>query len=57
VNLLAKAITNAGGTEPDKIRGALLAIRGYQGVEGTYNFDQNGDCLRGYNIVRNDNGR
>jgi branched-chain amino acid transport system substrate-binding protein len=57
VHLLAKAISSAGGTEPEKIRTAILTIRDYQGVEGTYNFDQNGDGLRGYNIVHNDNGR
>jgi branched-chain amino acid transport system substrate-binding protein len=56
MNVLAKAIATAGSTEPDKIRDAILAIRGYQGAEGTYDFDQNGDGLHGYNIVHNDNG-
>lgn len=56
VHVLAKAIASAGSTDPQKIRDALLAIRGYQGVEGTYNFDNNGDGLHGYNIVKNDNG-
>lgn len=57
VNLLALAINTAGSTEPDKIRTALLGIRGYPGAEGEYNFDANGDGLRGYNIVRNDAGK
>jgi branched-chain amino acid transport system substrate-binding protein len=56
MNVLAKAIDTAGSTEPGKIREAILAIRGHQGAEGTYNFDQNGDGLHGYNIVHNDNG-
>lgn len=56
VHVLAKAIASAGSTDPQKIRDALLAIKGYQGVEGIYNFDNNGDGLHGYNIVKNDNG-
>lgn len=56
VHVLAQAITKAGSVDPQKIRDALLAVKGYRGVEGTYNFDNNGDGLHGYNIVRNDNG-
>ncbi len=55
--ILALAMTYAKGTEPEAIRKAILAIRGYQGLEGTYNFDENGDGLRGYNVVKNDNGK
>jgi branched-chain amino acid transport system substrate-binding protein len=57
VHLLAKAMADAGGTEPEKIRAALLAIRGHQGVEGTYSFDPTGEGLRSYNVVRNEGGR
>ena len=57
VNLLAKAINDAGSTEPEKIRAALAAIRGYAGAEGEYNFDEKGDGLRGYNVVKNENGK
>ena len=57
INLLGLAINNAGSTDPDKIRDALLAVKNYAGAEGEYNFDQNGDGLRGYNIVKNDNGK
>ena len=57
VNLLALAISTAGSTDPERIRTALLGIRGYAGAEGEYNFDANGDGLRGYNIVRNDSGK
>jgi branched-chain amino acid transport system substrate-binding protein len=42
---------------PQKIREAILSVKGYVGAEGTYNFDQNGDGLHGYNIVKNDNGK
>ena len=57
VSILGKAINAAGSTDPHKIRDAILAIRGYQGAEGEYNFDANGDGLHGYNVVRNDNGK
>lgn len=56
VHVLALAIAKAGSTDPDKIRAALLEMKDYRGVEGTYNFDKNGDGLHGYNIVKNDNG-
>ena len=56
VHVLAEAITRAGSVDPEKVRDALLAVKGYRGVEGVYNFDKNGDGLHGYNIVKNDNG-
>jgi branched-chain amino acid transport system substrate-binding protein len=56
VQILARGISDAKSTEPDKIRAAILAIKGYEGAEGTYNFDANGDGLHGYNIVKNDRG-
>ena len=57
VKLYAMAINNAKSTKPDDIKAALHAIQGYKGVEGTYNFDKNGDGLHGYNIVKNVNGK
>ena len=57
VHVLALAIGNAKSLEPQKIREAILSVRGYEGAEGIYNFDQNGDGLHGYNVVRNDNGK
>ena len=57
VHLLVLAIKNANSTSPDAIRKALLAIHGYKGVEGTYNFDKNGDGVHGYNVVKNDHGK
>src|SRR3954471_13376533 len=56
MNILCMAIKKAGNTDPQAIRAAILAIRGYQGAEGEYNFDANGDGLHGYNIVKNDKG-
>ena len=57
VHVLALAIDHAKSLEPQKIREAILSVKGYPGAEGTYNFDQNGDGLHGYNIVKNDNGK
>jgi branched-chain amino acid transport system substrate-binding protein len=53
---LAVGINKAGSTDPGKIRDAILSIKGYKGAEGEYNFDQFGDGLHGYNIVRNEKG-
>lgn len=57
VNLLARAISDAGSTEPEKLRAALASIRGFEGAEGEYNFDEKGDGLRGYNVVKNEAGK
>jgi branched-chain amino acid transport system substrate-binding protein len=56
VTILAAAINKAGKTEPQAIREAILATKGFAGAEGMYNFDANGDGLHGYNIVRNEKG-
>jgi branched-chain amino acid transport system substrate-binding protein len=56
INVLAAAINKAGSTEPAKIREAILATKKLPGAEGEYNFDQNGDGLHGYNIVKNEKG-
>lgn len=57
VYIIAAGIKSANGTEPEALRKAILAIRGYKGLEGTYDFDEAGDGLRGYNVVKNDNGQ
>ena len=57
IHILARAMNDAKSTEPDKVRAAVLAIRDYKGAEGTYNYDQNGDGLHGYNVVRNEDGK
>ena len=56
INVLAAAINKAGSTDPAKIREAILATQRFPGAEGEYNFDQNGDGLHGYNIVKNEKG-
>jgi branched-chain amino acid transport system substrate-binding protein len=57
LNLLALAIRTAGTTDPEAVRKATLAIQDYQGVEGRYRFDEYGDGLHGYNVVKNENGK
>jgi branched-chain amino acid transport system substrate-binding protein len=54
--ILTEAIKTAGSTDPAKIREAILAVKGKPGAEGIYDFDQNGDGLHGYNIVKNEGG-
>jgi branched-chain amino acid transport system substrate-binding protein len=56
IGVLCAAIDKAGSTDPAKIRAAILSTKGYRGAEGEYNFDQFGDGLHGYNIVRNEKG-
>jgi branched-chain amino acid transport system substrate-binding protein len=56
VTIMAAAINKAGSTDPSRIREAILATRKFAGAEGEYNFDQNGDGLHGYNIVKNEKG-
>lgn len=57
MHVLALAMKNAGSTEPEALRKAILGIKGYVGVEGTYQFDENGDGLHGYNVVQNKEGK
>ena len=54
--ILARAMNDAKSTEPQAVRKAIIAIRGLAGAEGNFNFDENVDGLRGYNIVRNEKG-
>ena len=56
IGVLCDAMARAGSTDPEKVRAAMLATRGYKGAEGEYNFDEFGDGLHGYNIVRNEKG-
>jgi branched-chain amino acid transport system substrate-binding protein len=56
LHVLAVAVGKANSLEPDKVREAILAVKGYSGAEGTYNFDKSGDGLHGYNIVKNNDG-
>jgi branched-chain amino acid transport system substrate-binding protein len=56
IGVLCASINKAGATDPGKIREAILSTKGYEGAEGEYNFDEFGDGLHGYNIVRNEKG-
>ena len=57
VYLLSEAIKKSGGMTPAKIREGLLALQKFQGAEGSYTYDANGDGLRAYHIVRNVDGK
>lgn len=57
LRVLALAINTAKSTDPEAIRKAIVSIKGWKGVEGSYNFDENGDGLRGYNVVKNEAGK
>jgi branched-chain amino acid transport system substrate-binding protein len=57
ITVLAAAINAAGSTDPEKIRQGIIGIKGLKGAEGEYNFDENGDGLHGYSVVRNENGK
>lgn len=57
VTLLALAVNNAKTTEPEAVRKALVSIRGHIGTEGAYSFDETGEGVRGYNVVRNVDGK
>jgi branched-chain amino acid transport system substrate-binding protein len=57
VNILALAIKKANSTKPDDIRKALHTIDGHKGAEGQYKYDEKGDGLHGYNVVKNEGGK
>ncbi|PLC53201.1 ABC transporter substrate-binding protein [Pollutimonas nitritireducens] len=57
VQILALGMKNANSTEPAAVQKAIRAIKDYKGVEGTYTYDENGDGLHGYNIVKNEDGK
>jgi branched-chain amino acid transport system substrate-binding protein len=55
VKILAKVMRKV-TRDPQALRQGILAIHGYRGAMGTYNFDRNGDGLHQYTIVQNVNG-
>jgi branched-chain amino acid transport system substrate-binding protein len=57
VYLIKHAIEKAKSTDPEAMRQALLGTRGLKGVEGTYDFEPNGDAVHGYNVVKNEKGK
>ena len=56
MNILAEAIKTA-GEDRAKIREAILALKGYQGVLGTFSFTPNGDGLREVSVVQIEQGK
>ena len=46
LRVLARAIEDAGSTDPDAVRLALAAIRDHEGATGRIGFDANGDVQR-----------
>lgn len=44
-NILFRAIQSA-GTEPEALRQAILDTKNYEGIIGTYSFDEKGDSIR-----------
>ena len=57
INVLAMAIEKSGSTEPAKIREGILSIQGYEGAEGVYDFEEDGDGLHGYTLVQIKDGK
>jgi branched-chain amino acid transport system substrate-binding protein len=53
--MVLKDVIAKNGTDPNAIRQGLLQVQNRPGVEGTYSFDQNGDGLHGYTVVKIDN--
>ena len=56
LHLLALAIDNARSTDSEAVPKAIVGIRRYIGAEGVCDFDESGEGVRGYNVVRNDHG-
>ena len=56
VTVLAEGMRRAPDLKPESIRKAIMGIKNFPGAEGEYNFDENGDGLDHYHIVRNENG-
>ena len=50
-------MNTANSTEPEAVRKAILSIKGYKGLEGTYEYDARGDGLHGYNVIKNEGGK
>jgi branched-chain amino acid transport system substrate-binding protein len=57
IHILALAINKAGSTNPEAIRSELLKIQGYAGASGMFTFDEHGDGLRSFSVIRVEAGR
>jgi branched-chain amino acid transport system substrate-binding protein len=54
VYCFAEAMKKAATITPENIKNEMFKITKYEGAEGTYSFDKNGDGLKHYHIVVND---
>lgn len=55
VSVLAEVMKKAPDLKAETIKNGILAVKGFEGAEGQYNFDKNGDGLDHYHIVQNVN--
>jgi len=53
-DVIGSYMTNS--PDPESMRDRIVGIEGWTGVEGTYSFDDKGDGLRGYDVVKNETG-
>jgi branched-chain amino acid transport system substrate-binding protein len=56
INVLSQVIAKDGTSGP-AIQKGIRAVKGYKGVEGVYNFDNKGDGLHGYSVVKITGGK
>ncbi|MDK2866902.1 MAG: branched-chain amino acid transport system substrate-binding protein [Clostridiales bacterium] len=56
VRALAKAVEKANSTEPEAVKTALIEIGSYEGLQGVYQIDANGDNTRAYMLFQNVEG-
>ncbi len=56
-NVIAQAIMASKSTRAEDIRKGILGLRDFKGVEGNYRFNEAGDGLSGYNVLRNEKGK
>lgn len=57
IHIMARAIHIAGSTDRARIRDALSEITGFEGVTGTFTFDEHGDPRKGAVIMEIRDGR
>jgi branched-chain amino acid transport system substrate-binding protein len=57
ISLIVEAIKRANSVNPEKIRAALAGIKKFEGVTGTYSFDDERNPVKGGIIMKVKNGR
>jgi len=57
LHIFAKVIEEKKSVKPEDIRDGLHSIKDYSGAEGTYTFDENGDGLHSYSVVKVEDGK